>query len=43
MPRGDRYKEKGEIFSKVVNEACREENIPVINHSNIDPKRFKRK
>ena len=39
VPRGDKYKEKGEILSKVINEACHEENIPVINHSNINPKR----
>ena len=39
MPRGDKYKEKGEILSKVVNEACHEENIPVINNNNINPKR----
>ena len=39
VPRGDRYKEKGEILSKEINEACHKENIPVINHSNINPKR----
>ena len=39
VPRGDKYKEKGKILSKVVNEACHKENIPVINHSNINPKR----
>ena len=39
VPGGDKYKEKGEILSKVVNEACHEENIPVINHNNINPKR----
>ena len=39
MPRGDKYKGKGEILSKVVNEACHEENIPVINHNKINPKR----
>ena len=39
VPRGDKYKEKGEILSKVTNEACHEENIPVINHNNINPKR----
>ena len=39
VPRGDKYKEKGEILSKVVNEACHEENIPVINNNNINPKR----
>ena len=36
--RGDKYKEKGEILSKVINEACHEENFPVINDSNINPK-----
>ena len=39
VPRGDKYKEKGEILSKVLNEACSKENIPVINHNNINPKR----
>ena len=39
MPRRDKCKEKEEILSKVINEACHEENIPVINHSNINPKR----
>ena len=39
VPRGYKYKEKGEILSKVINEACHEENIPVINHSNINSKR----
>ena len=39
MPRGDKYKEKGEILTKVINEACHKENIPAINHSNIKPER----
>ena len=39
VPRGGKYKEKGEILSKVIHEACHKENIPVINHSNINPKR----
>ena len=39
VPRGDKYKEKEEILSKVLNEACSKENIPVINHNNINPKR----
>ena len=39
MPRKDKYKEKGEILNKVITEACHKENIPVINHSNINPKR----
>ena len=39
VPRGDKYKEKGEILSKVINEAYHKENIPVINHNNINPKR----
>ena len=39
VPIGDKYKEKREILSKVINEACHEENIPVINHSNINSKR----
>ena len=39
VPRRDKYKEKGEILSKVLNEACSKENIPVINHKNINPKR----
>ena len=38
LPKGDKYKEKGEIL-KSINEACHKENIPVINHSNINPKR----
>ena len=39
VPRGDKYKEKKVILGKVINEACHEENIPVINHNNINPKR----
>ena len=39
VPRESKYKEKGEILSKVIYEACHKENIPVINHSNINPKR----
>ena len=39
VPRRDKYKEKGEILSKVINEACNKENIPVINLNNINPKR----
>ena len=39
VPRGDKYKEKGEILNKVITEACHKENIPVINHNNINPKR----
>ena len=39
VPRGDKYKEKGEILSKVLNEACSKENIPVISHNNNNPKR----
>ena len=39
VPRGDKYKEKGKMLSKVINEARREENIPVISHNNINPKR----
>ena len=39
MPRRDKCKEKEEILSKMINEACHEENIPVINHSNINPKK----
>ena len=38
IPKGDKYKEKGDIL-KSITEACRKENIPVINHSNINPKR----
>ena len=38
VPRGDKYKEKGEILSKVINEASHEEKIPVINHNNINSK-----
>ena len=39
VPRGDKYEEKGEILSKVINEACHKENIPVINRNNINPQR----
>ena len=39
VPRGDKCKEEGEILSKVINEACHKENIPMINHNNINPKR----
>ena len=38
-PRGDNYKEKGEILSKVINEDCNKENMAVINHNNINSKR----
>ena len=31
---------KGEMFSKVIIDACHEENIPVINYNNINPKRY---
>ena len=39
VPRKDKYKEKGEMLSKLIKKACHGENIPVINHSNINPKR----
>ena len=39
VPRGDKYKEKGELLSKVINKACHEENIPVISHNKINTKR----
>ena len=39
VPRERKYKEKGEILSKVIYEACHKENIPMISHSNINPKR----
>ena len=39
LPRGDKYKEKGKILGKVINEACHKENIPVINQNNINPTR----
>ena len=39
VPKGDEYKEKGEMVSKMINEAYHEENIPVINHNNINSKR----
>ena len=41
VPRGDKYREKGEMPSKVINEACCKKNIPVINHDNINPNRSK--
>ena len=37
VPGGDKCKEKRETLSKVINEACHKENIPVINHNNINP------
>ena len=38
VPRGYKYKEKkGEILSKVINDACYEKNIPEINHNTINP------
>ena len=37
--RGDKYKEKGEMHIKVMNDVFLEENIPVIIHNNINPKR----
>ena len=40
VSRGNKYKEKGEILSKMINEACHEENSPVINQNNINPKRY---
>ena len=39
VPTGEKYKEKGEMLSKMINEACYEENIPVINHENINRER----
>ena len=40
VPRGYQHKEEtGEILNKVINDACHEENIPAINHNNINPKR----
>ena len=36
---GDKYKEKGEVLSKVINDAYHEEKNPVINHNSIDPKK----
>ena len=38
-PRGDKYKEKEEMHIKVMNDVFLEENIPVIIHNNINPKR----
>ena len=40
FPRSDKYKEKGEILSKMINKACHKENIPVINHNSISSKRL---
>ena len=39
VPTRDKYIEKGVILTKVINEACHKENIPVINHYNINTKR----
>ena len=39
VPTGEKYKEKGEILSKMINEACYDDNIPVINHNNINQER----
>ena len=39
VPTGEKYKENGEMLSKMINEACYEENIPVINHNNINQER----
>ena len=39
VPNRNKYKEKGEILSKVINEVCHEESIPVMNHNNINPKK----
>ena len=36
---GDKYKEKGEMLRKVINDTYHDENIPVINHGNLNPKR----
>ena len=40
FPRSDKYKEKGEILSKMINKACHKESIPVINHNSINSKRI---
>ena len=37
--RGDKYKEKGERLSTLLNKVCNEKQITIINHSNINPKR----
>ena len=39
VSRGDKCKKKGEILSKVINEASHRENISVIKHNNINPER----
>ena len=39
VPRGDKYKDKGESLSEVLKKVCDSKNIPIINHDNINPKR----
>ena len=36
--RADKYKEKGGILSKVINDVSQEKNIQVINDNNNNPK-----
>ena len=40
MQRGDKYKYNEEKLCKAINDACHEENILMINHKNINPKRY---
>ena len=37
VSRRGQYIQKGKILSKVIHKACHEENLPVINHNNINP------
>ena len=39
IARGEKYREKGERLSTLLNEVCNEKEITIINHSNINPKR----
>ena len=39
VARGDDLKEKGKTLSNILIEECKRKNIPIINHSNINPQR----
>ena len=38
IARGDKYKQKRGRLSTLLNEACNEKQITIINHSNTNPK-----
>ena len=38
VPRGNKNKEKSEKAIQIINNACVQSNIPVVNHTNMNPK-----